>query len=215
VVEDDSDLQRLLRKGLGEEGFIVTTAHSGREALAAAEADPPDLIVLDIGLPDSDGRDLCQALRSHRVGAPIVFLTARDAATDRISGFGAGGDDYVTKPFEFAELVARLRALARRSPFDPADRAGDLRLDPLTHTAEAADASVPLTPTEFRLLGVLVSRAGETVRRRDLVAAAWPAGAIVHDNTLDVYVGKLRRKLAELESEAWIHTAHRIGYRLE
>jgi two-component system response regulator MprA len=215
VVEDDSDLQRLLRQGLGEEGFVVTVARTGREALAAAEADPPDLIVLDIGLPDSDGRDLCQALRGRRIGAPILFLTALDAATDRISGFGAGGDDYVTKPFEFAELVARLRALARRSRFDPADHVGDLRLDPVRHTADAGDASVSLTPTEFRLLGTLVARAGETIRRRDLVAAAWPTGAIVHDNTLDVYVAKLRRKLTEVDCEAQIHTAHRIGYRLE
>jgi two-component system OmpR family response regulator len=173
------------------------------------------LIVLDIGLPDTDGRDLCQALRSHGSSAPVLFLTASDATSDRVSGFGAGGDDYLTKPFEFAELVARLQALARRSALDPRASAGDLKLDPVTHTVSSGQARSELTPTEFRLLGSLVSRPGDAVRRREMVSAAWPSGAIVHDNTLDVYVGRLRRKIAGLDSATEIHTVHGVGYRLE
>jgi two-component system OmpR family response regulator len=215
VVEDDSDLRRLLERGLSEEGYELEMARNGHDALAAADARPPALIVLDIGLPDTDGRDLCQALRSRGVMAPVLFLTARDSVPDRVSGFGVGGDDYLTKPFEFAELVARLGALARRARVDTAVSTGDLRLDPVKHGAEAGGQFVALTPTEFRLLGALAGRAGETLGRRELVTVAWPPGAIVHDNTLDVYIGRLRRKLSELRSETEIRTAHGIGYRLE
>lgn len=215
VVEDDADLRRLLERGLAEEGYELEMARNGHDALAAAEARPPALIVLDIGLPDTDGRDLCQALRTRGVMAPVLFLTARDSVPDRVSGFGVGGDDYLTKPFEFAELVARLGALARRARVDVAVSAGDLRLDPVKHGAEAGGRFVALTPTEFRLLGALASRAGETLGRRELVTIAWPPGAIVHDNTLDVYVGRLRRKLGDLDSATEIRTAHGVGYRLE
>ena len=215
VVEDDSDLRRLLERGLGEEGYELEMARTGHEALAAADARPPAMIVLDIGLPDTDGRDLCQALRSRGMMAPVLFLTARDSVPDRVSGFGVGGDDYLTKPFEFAELIARLGALARRARVDTAVSSGDLRLDPVKHGAEAGRRFVALTPTEFRLLGALASRSGETLGRRELATVAWPPGAIVHDNTLDVYIGRLRRKLVELESEAEIRTAHGVGYRLE
>src|SRR6476620_8691152 len=131
VVEDDGDLRRQLRKGLGEEGFEVVPVARGADAVAAATDDPPDLLVVDIGLPDADGRDVCQALRARGVEAPILFLTARDAVTDRLSGFSAGGDDYVTKPFHFGELVARLHALLRRSGADAAlPVAAGMRLDP-------------------------------------------------------------------------------------
>jgi two-component system response regulator MprA len=215
VVEDDSDLRRLLERGLSEEGYEPELARNGHEALAAAESRPPALVILDIGLPDADGRDLCQALRTRGVMAPVLFLTARDSVPDRVSGFGVGGDDYLTKPFEFAELMARLGALARRTRVDTVAKVGDLRLDPVKHGADANGRFVPLTPTEFRLLGALASRPGETLGRRELVNAAWPPGAIVHDNTLDVYIGRLRRKLTGLASEARIRTAHGIGYRIE
>ncbi|MDX6583276.1 MAG: hypothetical protein QOI10_2460 [Solirubrobacterales bacterium] len=214
VLEDDAGLVRLLRSGLEEEGFSVVTATTGHEAMLAAEATPPDLMVVDIGLPDADGRDVCQALRARGVTAPILFLTARDAVTDLLSGFEAGGDDYLTKPFEFAELVVRLRALERRSGYDPATSVGDLRLDPIAHELAGPAGTEALTPTEFRLLGALVARTGAAVRRRDLVRAAWPDGAIVHDNTLDVYIGRLRRKLTKLGSETEIVTVHGVGYRL-
>jgi len=214
VVEDDPDLRRLLRDGLEREGFAVRTASTGRDAVAAGTSDSerPALLIVDIGLPDADGRDVCQALRARGIDAPVIFLTARDALTDRLAGFNAGGDDYLTKPFDFAELVVRLRALERRSQAGVGVEAHGLRLDPAAHAVSRDGDRATLTPTEFRILGALLTRAGETVRRRELIAVAWPDGAIVHDNTLDVYIGRLRRKLAGLESEASIQTVHGVGY---
>jgi two-component system OmpR family response regulator len=214
VVEDDADLRRVLRKGLGEEGFEVVAVGNGAEAIRVAAGDHPDALIVDIGLPDSDGRDVCQALRARGIEAPVVFLTARDAVVDRLSGFRAGGDDYVTKPFALAELAARLHALLKRSGTDEGASVGDLRLDPVTHAAACAGESVALTPTEFRLLATLAARPGEAVRRYELTRAGWPDGAIVHDNTLDVYVARLRRKLKELATETEIHTVHGVGYQL-
>jgi two-component system response regulator MprA len=215
VIEDDGDLRRLLRRGLEEEGFEVIQASLGKDAVALAEREPPDLLVVDIGLPDADGRDVTQAIRSRGVDSPVLFLTARDQMVDRLAGFSAGGDDYLTKPFEFAELIARLRALYRRSAGRiQVVEAGDLRLDPAMHAVTSGEETVPLTPTEFRLLGALAGRHGETLRRRELIATGWPDGAIVHDNTLDVYLARLRRKLAALPTEVRIETAHGVGYRL-
>jgi two-component system response regulator MprA len=213
VVEDDAELRSLLSRGLTEEGFAVTAVPDGAGALARA-ADEVDALVIDVGLPDADGRDVCQALRSRGVTAPVLFLTARDALTDRLSGFSAGGDDYLTKPFHFDELVARVNALLRRSGADPGRAIGDLRLDPLAHAVSSAGQEVALTPTEFRVLAALASRPGVVVRRRELVRAAWPEGAIVHDNTLDQYVARLRRKLREISGDVEISTAHGVGYRL-
>jgi DNA-binding response OmpR family regulator len=213
VVEDDADLRSLLRRGLEEEGFAVTTVGDGAAALRAAE-DGPDALVIDVGLPDADGRDVCQALRARGSNAPVLFLTARDAVTDRLSGFSAGGDDYLTKPFHFGELVARLRALLRRSGADPSTAVGRLRLDPVTHALTSDDGEVPLTPTEFRLLAALASQPGAVLRRLDLTRAGWPDGAIVHDNTLDQYVARLRRKLREVAADVGIATVHGVGYRL-
>jgi two-component system response regulator MprA len=214
VVEDDTDLRSLLSRGLGEEGFAVTAVGDGASALEHAD-ERPDAFVIDIGLPDADGRDLCQALRARGCDAPVLFLTARDAVPDRLAGFSAGGDDYVTKPFHFDEVVARLRALLRRSAPDVATTVGELRLDPVAHAISAEGGEVSLTPTEFRVLAALAAQPGAVVRRRELVRAAWPDGAIVHDNTLDQYVARLRRKLREVSAEAGIATAHGVGYRLE
>src|SRR3954470_15457483 len=132
VVEDDPDLRSLLRRGLEEEGFEVSLAATGAAALERSD-DDPDALVVDIGLPDADGRDVCQALRARGSTAPVLFLTARDALTDRLSGFSAGGDDYLTKPFHFAELVARLHALLRRAGTDGVTAVGSLVLDPVSH----------------------------------------------------------------------------------
>jgi two-component system response regulator MprA len=214
VVEDDADLRSVLRRGLSEEGFAVTAVADGASALAAA-GDEPHALVIDIGLPDADGRDVCQALRARGTTAPVLFLTARDALTDRLSGFSAGGDDYLTKPFHLAELVARLRALLRRAGADEAVEVGPgLRLDPAAHALRNGDAEVLLTPTEFRLLAALAARPGTVLRRAELVRAAWPEGAIVHDNTLDQYVARLRRKLREADRDDAIVTVHGVGYRL-
>ena len=214
LLEDDAELRSLVIRGLHEEGFEVTAAASAAEALRQIEDSDPDALVIDIGLPDADGRDVVQALRAEGIGAPVIFLTARDALPDRLAGFAAGGDDYLTKPFAFAELVARLRALIRRGGTDRAVEAGGLRLDPGTHAASYGDGAVDLTPTEFRILARLGRAPGDAVRRRELVHAAWPHGAIVHDNTLDVYIARLRRKLATLPGAPAIATVHGIGYSL-
>jgi DNA-binding response OmpR family regulator len=214
VVEDDPELRSLLSRGLGEEGFDVEAVGDAAAAMARA-ADPPDALVIDIGLPDADGRDLCQALRARGVDGPVLFLTARDAMSDRLSGFNAGGDDYVTKPFHLDEVVARLRALLRRSGADAATTVGALRLDPVAHAISGDNGQVSLTPTEFRVLAALAAQPGAVVRRRDLIRAAWPDGAIVHDNTLDQYVARLRRKLREVSTHAAIATAHGVGYSLQ
>jgi two-component system response regulator MprA len=214
IVEDDPELRDILGRGLGEEGFETSAVATGAELLARVAVGAPDILVIDIGLPDTDGRDLCQALRAGGIQAPVLFLTARDALPDRLSGFEAGGDDYVTKPFVLAEVVARLQALGRRAGADGAIEAAGLRLDPLNHAVSSGSSTAALTPTEFRLLARLLARPGEAVRRRELVRAGWPPGAIVHENTLDAYVARLRRKLRPLPGTPAIVTVHGVGYRI-
>ncbi|MDY7558243.1 response regulator transcription factor [Cryobacterium sp. 10C3] len=157
--------------------------------------------MLDIGLPDSDGRDVCQALRAAGQLAPVLFLTARTGVQDIVTGFHAGGDDYLGKPFALAEVLVRVGALARRGRPEPYRQPSGLRLDPQRFTVARADLEIAVTPTEFRMLAALLARPGEVVRRRDLVAAAWPHGAIVAENTVDSYVRRLRRKLELLDGD--------------
>jgi len=214
ICEDDDGLRGDLRSALEREGYAVRATASGAEAIRSFAQDPPDVLVLDIGLPDADGRDVCQALRARGIQTPVLFLTARDALVDRLAGFDAGGDDYLTKPFDFAELVARLQALLRRAGAATAVEGAGLVLDPVSHGVSGAGGSCPLTPTEFRLLARLLARPGEAVRRRDLVRAGWPHGAMVRENTLDAYVARLRRKLRGIEAPAELVTVHGVGYRL-
>jgi two-component system response regulator MprA len=213
IAEDDDELRELVVRGLREEGFDVAASATAAGLQGLVDQRPPNALILDIGLPDADGRDLCQALRAHGVHAPVLFLTARDALPDRLSGFAAGGDDYLVKPFSFDELVARLRAQLRRTSPEP--QVGGLSVDPASHSARCGGESVALTPTEYRLLGLLLGRTGETVRRRELIQAGWPHGAIVHDNTLDAYLARLRRKLRSLPGAPAITTAHGVGYSIE
>ena len=214
LVEDDLELRGLLARGLEHEGFAIARASTGAEAMQRVQEAAPDALVIDIGLPDADGRDLCQALRARGMRAPVLFLTARDAVSDRLSGFAAGGDDYVTKPFNLAEVAARLRALLARAGATQAFQGAGLFLDPTGYEIRAGDRKLPLTPTEFRLIAALAGRPGDTLSRRELVRAAWPEGAIVHDNTLDVYLARLRKKLRELPDAPEIVTVHGRGYRL-
>ncbi|MFI6054570.1 response regulator transcription factor [Streptomyces violascens] len=213
VVEDDHALRDVLRRGLCDEDFEPVLAADGAGALRLATADIA-AAVLDIGLPDADGRDVCQALRANGFPAPVIFLTARHQLTDRLSGFSAGGDDYLSKPFHLAELTARLRATLRRSAPRPAATAGDLVLDALNYGVMVSGARVALSPTEFRLLATLIAADGTLVRRRDLVRAGWPEGAQVSDNTLDQYLSRLRRKLRGAGSDLTIDTVRGIGHRL-
>ncbi|MBL1110132.1 response regulator transcription factor [Streptomyces sp. 5-8] len=213
VVEDDHGLRDVLRRGLYEEDFDPVPAADGATALRLATNDVA-AAVLDVGLPDADGRDVCQAMRANGFLGPVIFLTARHQLTDRLSGFSAGGDDYLPKPFHLAELAARLRAVLRRTAPTAVASAGDLVLDPVDHGVTVRGARSTLSPTEFRLLATLVAANGTLVRRRDLVRAGWPEGAQVSDNTLDQYLSRLRRKLREAGSGLTIGTARGIGHRL-
>lgn len=216
LVEDDDDLRSSLCRGLEEHGFAVSGAANGTEALRLAQqAEPVDAVVLDVGLPDADGRDVCRALRARGCAAPVLFLTAHDALEDRLAGFRAGGDDYLGKPFHFAELVVRVRALVRRTvPGTAADDDG-VRVHHASGSARHGDRRVELTPTEERLLVELLRHRGDTLRRETLHRAGWSPGAIVHDNTLEQYVARLRRKLRDLGAPTTITTVRGVGYRLE
>lgn len=214
VAEDDLELLDIVLTGLRRAEFDAKGAGSGADLLRRAADWKPDALVVDIGLPDADGRDVCQALRAEGIQTPVLFLTALDSRSDLLSVFSAGGDDYMSKPFDFEELIARLWALLRRSGSSSAVEVGNLRLDPIGHSARCGGDSLSLTPTEFRLLSALAARPGEAVRRQTLRAAAWPDGATVHDNTLDVYLARLRGKLRDLGGAPEVHTVYGVGYSL-
>lgn len=215
VCEDDDALRQIVRTALEREGCEVRATASGSEAVRAFSERPPDVLVLDIGLPDADGRDVCQALRARGVQSPVIFLTARDGLSDRLSGFHAGGDDYLTKPFAPSELAVRVKALSRRAvpkASAVAPEVGDL-LDPAGH-AIGGDAPVALTPTEYRLLAAACAARGTIVRRGELIAAAWPDGAIVSNSTLDAYISRIRAKLRQADRPEELVNVRGVGYRL-
>lgn len=214
VCEDDPAIRRILARSLERADHEVVLAHRGEEALSRfAPSARLDAIVMDIGLPDADGRDVVQALQAAGQRAPVLFLTALGGVSDRLAGFNAGGDDYVVKPFEIREVLARLDVLVRRAP-EPPPETGDLRLDPAAFTVEGPTGRVTLTPTEFRMLAAILARPGEVVRRRAVVGAAWPAGAQVSDNTVDSFLRKIRTKVAATGSPLEIETVRGVGYRV-
>jgi len=212
VLEDDLKLRSALVRGLREEGFGARGVGTGAELLDVVTTSAPDLIIIDIGLPDADGRDVCLALRARGIFTPVLFLTARSRLPDRLMGFSSGGDDYLTKPFAFEELFARLRALLRRSGGPDPATLGRFALDPATHSLVADDIVVRLSPTEFRLLARLAATPGAVVRRGALIATGWPDGAIVSDNTLDAFVARIRRKLSALPDAPRITSVYGVGY---
>ena len=212
LVEDDLELADGLMSTLEQSSYAVDVVHRGHEALAACDAATYQLVILDLGLPDLDGVEVLRRLRRSGATMPVLILTARDDLEQRVLGLDSGGDDYLSKPFAFAELVARIWALLRRSATDLTIRSGELRLDPLAHAVFCGEQRVALTPTEYRLLAPLLSHPGETVRRSELVRAAWPHGARVRDNTLDAYIARLRRKLRPLAGSPEIETVHGVGY---
>lgn len=214
VCEDEESIRALLVRGLRQAGHQVVVAHNGAEALRLFRS-PTTLgvIVMDIGLPDSDGRDVVHALKAGGQHAPVLFLTALGATHDHLAGFAAGADDYVVKPVELKILLARLGALVRRRPAGTDDPHGrDLHLDPVTHAARSPSGQVRLSPTEFRMLAAITARPGEVVRRHRVVAAAWPDGAIVSDNTVDSFIRRLRHKLALIDSPTGIETVRGVGF---
>ena len=220
VCEDDVQLRSVLVRAFAAHDFEVVAVATGAEALTSFTERRPDVIVLDLGLPDVDGRDVCLAFKANGVQAPVLMLTAQDGVHHRISGFEAGADDYLGKPFALAELMARVRVLERRAVAQRPVVEG-IALDPAGHAVVRGDASVSLSPTEFKLLARLMAVPGDVVRRRALIAAGWPDGALVSDNTLDSYVRRIRRKLAELQdglddelaqTGPTVVTVHGVGY---
>jgi two-component system response regulator MprA len=215
ICEDDASVRRVLVEMLASGDHVAVTARNGHEALAWLSApESVDAMVIDIGLPDADGRDVCAALRAAGQHAPVLFLTALDGPHNRISGFNAGGDDYVAKPFSVGEVLARINALLKRTRPVP-DRVEGLRLDPERFSVRTAAAEERLTPTEFRILARLAAQPGVVVRRRAVVAAGWPDGAMVSENTIDSYLRRLRAKLAAVESPVHVETVRGVGYVLE
>jgi len=216
LIEDDRKAARLLTKGFQEEGFVVDIAPTGEAGEEQAVVNEYDVIVLDWLLPGKDGIAVCQALRARDLSTPILMLTARDSLADRVSGLSTGADDYLTKPFAFAELLARIRALLRRSRLArPAVlRVTDLTLDPATRRVTRNGARIGLTTKEYTILEVLMQNAGETVSRTRLVERVWDEASEVLDNLVDVHVSHLRKKIDQGTGPPLIHTIRGYGYRL-
>ena len=212
IVEDDLRMASLVRRGLTGEGLAADVAASGEDALWLAQAHPYDAIVLDVMLPGLDGFETCRRLRGSGVWTPVLMLTARDAVEDRVAGLDSGADDYLVKPFAFAELLARLRALARRGEGErPAVLAvGDLRLDPATRGVRRGETPIVLSTKEFALLEIFMRRPGQVLSRLELLEHAWDFAYENRSNVVDVYIRRLRRKIGP---EA-VETVRGAGYRL-
>ncbi len=216
VVEDEPKMAGLLRRGLTEEGWAVDLAGSGEDALWAATENPYDAIVLDVMLPDFDGFEVCRRLRAADRWAPVLMLTARDGVPDRVAGLDVGADDYLTKPFEFSELFARLRALLRRGAAErPAIlQAADLMLDPASRRVTRSATPIELTAKEFALLECLMRHPGEVLTRSQLIEHVWDYGHEGDSNVVDVYVRYLRLKIDRPFGRDTIETVRGTGYRL-
>jgi DNA-binding response OmpR family regulator len=216
IVEDDYKMASLLKRGLEEENHKATVAHDGTVAIEFVDSCNFDVIVLDVMLPRIDGFEVARRLRSKRIQTPILMLTARDAVPDITTGLDAGADDYLTKPFAFAELLARIRALARRGPANlPAVlRAGDLTLDPHKHDVRRGNREIKLTATEYRLLELLMRNAGRGVSRAAILDAVWGLDEEIEENTLDAFVSLLRSKIVKGGERQPIETMRGFGYRI-
>jgi two-component system OmpR family response regulator len=217
VVEDEIKMASLIRRGLRGEGLAADVAIKGEDALWMAGSTTYDAIVLDVMLPGIDGFQTCQRLRENGVWAPVLMLTARDAVEDRVAGLDGGADDYLTKPFSFAELLARLRALARRGPVErPAVlEVGDLRLDPAARRVWRGDAEVSLSAKEFQLLETFMRHPGEVLSRYQLLEHAWDYDYENRSNIVDVYVRYLRDKIDRPFGLHTLETVRGAGYRLD
>ena len=221
VVEDEESISAPFARLLGREGYVASVAPTAARALELFEREPPDLVLLDIGLPDADGRDLARDLR-RRHDVPIIMLTARGTETDRVVGLELGADDYVVKPFSAAEVIARIRAVLRRAPAQQGDAArvidpieiGQLRIEPAARRARLGGEELDLSRKEYDLLLELARNAGQIVTREDLMVRVWDENWFGSTKTLDVHVGWLRRKLGDdAANPRWIETVRGIGFR--
>ena len=216
IVDDDRKLARLLRKGLDEQSHSVTVAFDGAEGLEAAQYGEFDVLVLDVMLPGLDGFSIVRRLRAAGSTTPILLLTARDAPEDVVVGLDAGADDYLTKPFSFKILLARLRALSRRKSVEPRTQlqASHLLLDPASREVKCAGSLISLTRIEFMILEMLMRNAGRVITRARLTEAVWGYDREIESNILDVYIRQLRSKIDLPDSPKLIHTIRGVGYAL-
>ena len=216
VVEDDFKLAAAIRRGLRFEGIVVDVAGGGEEAIRMIGATDYDAVLLDVMLPDVDGFETCRRLRAKGAWLPILMLTARDAVEDRVRGLDGGADDYLTKPFSLAELLARLRALVRRGPVERPTvlGVGDLRLDPATHEVWRGEHRIDLSAREFALLETFMRRPGQVLTQTQLLEAAWDLGYEQRSNVVEVYVRYLREKIDRPFGLRSLETVRGVGYRL-
>jgi two-component system, OmpR family, response regulator len=216
IVEDDVKMASLIRRGMREEGLAADVAVKGEDALWMAQANEYDALVLDVMLPGIDGFETCRRLREENVWTPVLMLTARDAVEDRVAGLDGGADDYLTKPFSFAELLARLRALGRRGPVERPTvlEVGELRLDPASRRVWRGDTEISLSAKEFALLETFMRHPGEVLTRLRLLEHAWDYEYENRSNVVDVYVRYLRQKIDQPFGTDSIETVRGAGYRL-
>jgi len=216
LVEDEDRLAETVRRGLVAEGFVVDVIHNGVDGLFNAQTNDYDVIVLDIMLPGMNGYDVCRELREAGIWTPVIMLTAKDGEFDQVDAFELGADDYLTKPFSFAVLVARLRSLVRRiAPERPSVLvAGDLSLDPATRSVRRGSIDICLTPREFGLLQFLMRRRGDVVPKAEILENVWDFNYDGDDNVVEVYIGYLRRKIDQPFGRHAIETLRGAGYRL-
>ena len=218
IVEDEAYLARMIARVLGEEGYTAETAKTGSSGLARGLSEQFDLLIIDWMLPDLDGIQVVRGLRSAEVNVPILMLTARTQIEDRVSGLDAGADDYLSKPFAFPELLARVRALTRRPhtlPGEAVVKAGDIVLDPVRHMVWRGQERIDLTAKEFALLATLIQRPGQVFTRSLLLATIWAGTRDVYTNVVDLYVSHLRKKLDSAGEPSHIRTVRGIGYAYE
>ncbi len=219
IVEDEEHLARLIAEVLGSYGFVAEMALDGRSALTRALVEPFDLLIVDWMLPDVDGIQVIRRLRAAEVGVPVLMLTARGQIEDRVEGLDAGADDYLSKPFAFPELLARVRALARRPPEKKTEEktltAGDVTLDPVRHEVRREEERIDLTAKEFALLAALMQRPGQVFTRSMLLDSVWDGPGGAQTNSVDLYIHYLRKKLDRNGEPSRIRTVHGVGYTFE